>query len=153
MNFNFKTIFIMKKLLLLFCFTYSFVLLGQNKVSYAYDASGNRVKREIILSTRSMTLPDEDKNTFFTEEVAKRHIKIYPNPTYGQLAVEISDIDDIKSGIITILTINGQQVLKKEIDSTYIELDISSRQAGTYILIVEIDGEKTTWKIIKNNPI
>ncbi len=143
----------MKKLLLLFCFAYSFVLLGQNKISYAYDAAGNRVKREIILSTRSMALSDEDKNTFFTEEVAKRHIKIYPNPTYGQLAVEISDIDDIKSGIITILTINGQQVLKKEIDSTYIELDISSRQAGTYILIVEIDGEKTTWKIIKNNPI
>lgn len=139
----------MRKLLLLFCFAYSFVLLGQNKVSYAYDAVGNRVKREIVLATKSMVLSDEDKSTFFTEEVAKRDIKIYPNPTYGQLAVEISDIDGIKSGTITIITINGQQVLKKKIDTEYNDLDISSKQSGIYILIVEIDGKKTTWKIIK----
>lgn len=139
----------MIKLLLLLCFMYSFVLLGQNKVSYAYDAAGNRVKREIVLATKSMVLSDEDKSAFFTEEVAKRDIKIYPNPTYGQLVVEISDIDGVKSGTIIIVNINGQQVLKKKIDSTYIDLDISNKQTGIYILIVEIDGEKTTWKIIK----
>lgn len=139
----------MRKFLLLYCFIYSFLLLGQNKVSYAYDDAGNRVKREIVLAAKSKALSDEDKNTFFTEEVAKRDIKIYPNPTFGQLAVEISDIDGIKSGTITIVTLNGQHVLKKKIDSTHIDLNISNNQAGIYILIVEIDREKTTWKIIK----
>lgn len=139
----------MRKLLLLFCFVYCFVLSGQNKVSYAYDDAGNRVKREIVPATKSMVLSDEDKNTFFTEEIAKRDIKIYPNPTYGQLAVAISDIEGLKSGTITMISVNGQQVLKKKIDSGYIDLDISSEQTGIYVLIIEIDGEKTTWKIIK----
>lgn len=139
----------MRKLLFIFCFAYSFVLLGQNRVSYAYDNGGNRINREITLAAKSMILSDEDKKKFFTEEVSKKNIKIYPNPTYGQLAVEIQDREGLQSGTITIVTIKGKEILKKKIDSTFINLDISNKQAGIYILIIEIDGEKTTWKIIK----
>ena len=59
---------------------------GQN-VSYAYDEAGNRVKREIVLQTRAA---EESTNESYSEMLNDRDIRIYPNPTEGQLTVEIT---------------------------------------------------------------
>lgn len=137
----------MKICLLFFCFVCSYALLGQNKISYAYDAAGNRVKREIVLAPKSSVTTTQK---FFTEAVAKRNIKIYPNPTDGQLSVEIDNLDGIKSGVITIYDFtNGKQILKKKIDAVRIDLDISNQRQGIYVMNINIDGEITTWKIMK----
>lgn len=115
------------------------------KVQYAYDASGNRVKREIVL-TKSVA---ETQPVVFIEELAKRTIKVYPNPTEGQLKVEVSDFEKSKSVNLTIVNMQGQVVLRKKMSSATEDLDISGKAVGLYILQINIDGENSSWKIIK----
>lgn len=138
----------MKKLIVTLILTILSVgVFSQQKITYAYDAAGNRVKREIIMVKSAKT---EVLQTVYTEEIAKRNIKIYPNPTDGYLRVEIDNIENMKNGLITIVTLNtGSQVAKKKITENIIDLDISNRAAGLYIMFIDIDGERTSWKIMK----
>lgn len=118
---------------------------GQN-VSYAYDAAGNRVKREIVLQTRAAE--DKSTNESYSEMLEDRGIRIYPNPTEGQLTVEITGDGACR---FDIYNISGQQVLTTNSGPGRVALDISSQPKGLYILRVttENGGDSSTWKIVK----
>lgn len=118
---------------------------SEDIVEFTYDASGNRIKKEIILTkTRSA----EASQPFF-DQVDNQKIIIYPNPTRGQLMVEITDQSDILSGTLTVLNLKGQIVAKQTINQKQINLNISNEPSGTYILHININGKISTWKIIK----
>lgn len=102
---------------------------GQN-VSYAYDEAGNRVKREIVLQTRAA---EEFTNESYSEMLEDRGIRIYPNPTEGQLTVEITGDGACR---FDIYNISGQQVLTTNSGPGRVALDISSQPKGLYILRV-----------------
>lgn len=141
----------MRMKILLFLFL-SIVMVGllhsQNVVTYAYDAAGNRVKREIILATKSAAANTEEP--FFMEEISQRTIKIYPNPTDGLLKVEIENTDGIKNCTIMISAMNtGKQVKKVKATLPVTDIDISNQPFGVYVMLIDIDGEYTSWKIIK----
>lgn len=112
---------------------------GQN-VSYAYDEAGNRVKREIVLQTRAA---EESTNESYSEMLNDRGIRIYPNPTEGQLTVEITGDGACR---FDIYNISGQQVLTTNSGPGRVVLDISSQPKGLYILRVttENGGDSST---------
>jgi hypothetical protein len=116
------------------------------RIEYAYDASGNRItrKKEIVLTKSA-----ESPAPILTEELAERTIKIYPNPTEGNLKVEISDFDKCQSVNLTIYNMQGQVILKRKMESSVADLDISGKPNGLYVLQINIDGANTSWKIIK----
>ena len=60
---------------------------AQTVISFSYDSSGNRIKREIVLESRSI---GDEHIKEFTETISAKQIKIYPNPTRGLLKVEIA---------------------------------------------------------------
>lgn len=112
---------------------------GQN-VSYAYDEAGNQVKREIVLQTRAA---EESTNESYSEMLNDRDIRIYPNPTEGQLTVEITGDGACR---FDIYNISGQQVLTTNSGPGRVVLDISSQPKGLYILRVttENGGDSST---------
>ncbi len=95
-------------------------LKAQNKINFAYDAAGNRVSRTIELPANPSMFGDgggtaelrEDKN-FFTETLAEKQIKIYPNPTRGQLRVEILGYEDLEANsFIQVFTSSSALIYK-----------------------------------------
>lgn len=138
----------MKILFFLFLFiAFLEPLHSQNKIKYAYDSAGNRIERTIELKTKSA---EAEPEMFFTEELAKRTIKIYPNPTDGFLKVEIENIENVKNCTITISVLGtGKQVKKIKTKLPVTDIDISNQPFGVYIMLIDIDGEYTSWKIMK----
>lgn len=121
---------------------------AEDLIEFTYDASGNRIRKEILLTTtRSVESLEEPEQ--FMDEVANQTIVIYPNPTKGQLMVEIANQNDIISGSLTILSLNGKMILNKAVNQNQINLNISNEPAGTYVLHININGKTSTWKIIK----
>jgi len=72
---------------------------------YMYDNAGNRIKRVILLNSSSLKstqadsseealdhLPEDEK--VIEEDLGSLNIKIYPNPTFGRLRVNLSVIDE-----------------------------------------------------------
>ena len=63
------------------------------------------------------------------------HLKIYPNPTFTCITIE-----NPTEGSLSILNLNGQQLLQQEITEPATTLDVSTLPGGVYI--VKLAGEK-----------
>lgn len=136
----------MRPLLLLISFLFISGILSAQNVTYAYDNAGNRVERSILLRSA----PPVSDETVFLEEILLEHtVKIYPNPTKGQFAVEIDNLSSDSSGKINLYDTNGKMIRERKVESGRIEFDLSNYATGIYILRISIDGVNTTWKVIK----
>ncbi len=136
-----------KRLIMQLIAAVPFIAFSQGKVKYSYDNAGNRVKREIVVNTKSVL--DDSVSEYYSEMLSEKDIRIYPNPTRGHLKVEITGWDNVDQCQLRLYNSVGQQVLSTWAGSSYIELDISSRPDGLYILHITLNGEETSWKIIK----
>lgn len=115
--------------------------------SYSYDSAGNRVKREIVLQKSAD--PEKKRKLFFTESLADKEIKIHPNPTYGDLSVEIKGYEDTDACTFSIYNMSGQMILTEKAVAPTTGVDIGSQPNGIYILHITLNGEESSWKIIK----
>ncbi|WP_461634293.1 T9SS type A sorting domain-containing protein [Labilibaculum euxinus] len=132
--------------------------MSQNNVSFAYDSAGNRVSRTINLSSTKSGINGGDteeftfeKNEdFFTEVLAEKEIKIYPNPTRGQLRVDILGYEDLdNNSSIQVFTTGGVLLYKSNTPSQTNNINLSDKPAGLYLMVITIGSEKSTWKIVK----
>ena len=132
--------------------------MSQNTISFAYDSAGNRVSRTIDLGA-TQTVKNggeteefafEKSEDFFTEVLAEKEIKIYPNPTRGQLRVAILGYEDLdNNSSIQVFTTGGVLLYKSNTPSQTNNINLSDKPAGLYLMVITIGSEKSTWKIIK----
>lgn len=136
-----------KTLVMLLIAAVPLIAFSQSKLHYSYDNAGNRVKREIVVRTKS--LPDSSDPEYYSEMLSDKDIRIYPNPTEGHLKVEIAGWDNSDQGSLQLYNAAGQLILNQRVGSSFTELDISSRGNGLYILHITLNSKETSWKIIK----
>ena len=150
----------MKTLFLTTLFTMAALIYGQAQtISYGYDNAGNRTSR-IVLAPKSAVADstiiseafnkeDYEEEDLFKETLGERQVTIYPNPNGGRFAVEIQHMGDMREGYLQLFNHSGQQVYVVRIMAPLTEVDISNSPNGTYILKIILDGEASTWQVIK----
>ena len=116
------------------------------QISYSYDLAGNRVKREIVMSSLA---PRNTKATGFTEVLAKKNIRIYPNPTKGHLKVEVMGYEAADNCLLQLFNAVGAQIINRKATLPFTEINITNQPNGIYFLQITLNGENTKWKIIK----
>jgi len=131
-------------------------LKAQNKINFAYDAAGNRVSRTIELPANPAafggggTAELREEKKIFTETLAEKQIKIYPNPTRGQLRVDILGYEDLEANsFIQVFTSGGVLLYKSTTLSQTNAINLTDKPAGLYLMLITIAGERSSWKIIK----
>ena len=72
--------------------------------------------------------------------------EIYPNPMQNEFCIETENID----GYVKIYSINGELIIKKQIDADRIYFDISRQPEGLFFIEINSNGNSTTRKLIKN---
>lgn len=127
---------------------------GQTTIHYTYDASGNRTERAINLGSLKSVAADtvfpRQQERIQDETFLPAAVLIYPNPTDGQLMVEITAPGDFESDFSLIVTnINGKQILKKNKESSRTLIDLSAQPAGVYIFYITRGSIVSRWKIVK----
>lgn len=119
-------------------------------VLYGYDASGNRIRRKTKIINFNTKGAEHDDFNPLIDEWGERKVKIYPNPTYGNLKVEITggDYDDDYQYVI--YNTEGSKVSTGEILTAGVHpIPMSTLSNGVYVLILFTPEEKLTYKIIK----
>ena len=142
----------MKKIFLCFSFMlFPDFTFAQSKIGYAYDMAGNRIKREIVISaSRAMAKKQSfESQDFYSERLREHSVKIYPNPTQGNLRVSISSLGNSDKCHLGVYSIQGTQILAFDVNSDNANVDISNQPNGVYLLQITINGKSTTWKITK----
>ena len=123
---------------------------AQQKLTYAYDAAGNRVSRTIVLGTRSAGVATEQTDSvFFEESLAETSVKIYPNPVQNELTIRITGYENGWNGEFAVYSISGAMLMHRRLQGETTSVDMSRQLPGTYILHIVLKGERSVWKIIK----
>ena len=125
---------------------------AQDRIGYSYDASGNRVKREIVMPVPKAMAKQQNfssDNQCYSDMI-RLHSKInYPNPTIGAFLIFISGLNGTYLCPLLVYTTLGVQILAKKIETDNIDINISNQPNGVYLLQITINGKSTTWKIVK----
>ncbi|MGJ8661455.1 MAG: T9SS type A sorting domain-containing protein [Bacteroidota bacterium] len=85
------------------------------------------------------------------DELEKISIEIYPNPTTGKFQIEVSNSDLSAIDFIIYNSVGQQiQVGYNELNSNTVEFDLSSKDAGIYMLKINLFNKIITKCIVKN---
>jgi len=124
---------------------------SQTKVyAFDYDASGNRIERQFItLKSAGIAPGDSFEQEVFDGELGKREIKIYPNPTKGNLRVEIPLNEEQQRVTMQVYSIQGTLVSDQLVNSETTIVDLNRQPPGMYILRIFSGQSVSEWKIIK----
>ena len=79
----------------------------------------------------------------------KSRITIYPNPTATTIAIELPGTITVKNTILAIYSINGQQLISRQIIEPTTVVDVSILPQGVYVIKVTDDRTVQVGKIIK----
>ncbi len=123
-------------------------------IEYTYDASGNRITREVVTlgpppgGTKS--LPNEAEILDEIEEQEFNQFKVYPNPATQSVFVSLNDAA-LKAPNRRILVFDylGKQLLSVEAFDEVTQVDLSSFKSGIYILKLIYGNSSKECKIIK----
>lgn len=144
--------FKMKKVKLLFLFAFATSVIStfaQDRVGYAYDEAGNRVKREIVIVQAAKASGKKPgKNTSFHDMLGEKSIRI-TSSTSGRINVQVLRLLPTDEGIISVCTTSGAEVFRQRIITSENTVDLRSLPRNVYLLNITINGIPTTWRIAK----
>lgn len=133
---------------------------GQTTVYYKYDGSGSRYLRTITLTSSlksvkvdtsivSKAVNDDTKKDVFKDKLDDKKILIYPNPTQGQLKIDIEGYQEEKNSGMYLYNLSGGLLINKSPANSSQVFDLSNYAAGAYILKIVIGEKVSEWKIMK----
>lgn len=132
--------------MLLFCIT----SLHADRVLFTYDSSGNRTSGQKEINVRSLGTSNQEPVLPLLEALSQHRVTISPNPTDGPLRIDISGLSGTKGSSITIYNMLGNIVYYESSIRESNELDLTEYPVGMYIMSLRLEGETSTWKIIRN---
>ena len=121
-------------------------------VTYGYDASGNRISRVITLSTLRSSNEEQPtgEEEVYSEVLKDFTVNIYPNPTKGELTVDIAQLPEGKTASLRLYNGHGKLILHRtSLHNGSSHLNISHQPAGIYLMKIATQDASTEWKIIK----
>jgi hypothetical protein len=128
------------------------------RLSFDYDASGNRIHRNFITLksasaqanvSSSYTRTPYNLTKPYEEKQGDQDIKIYPNPTSGQLKVEITGVDVTQKSAIYVYDLQGKLIILKSPVTGSDVIDLSNYVNGLYLMKILLGDKSSEWKIVK----
>ncbi len=144
----------MKKIYVLPAFLFICIFSFSQTIIYSYDNSGNRDGRVYVPPSKSTM----DDNKSSSEEQTEKPlcdqfgdigIKIYPNPTRGELSIELENLPEDIEGQISVYDISGKLVYIQTELVNINPVNIESYADGMYTLRIILGDNISEWKLIK----
>lgn len=119
---------------------------GQTNQSFTVTVDGNYAV-EITSGSCTERSSCVNVNALGVVEFEIDGLKVYPNPVYSTLNIDLTNYEDASYEIINI---NGQIVLKGNIASPAHRVNVSNMSQGVYFVKLLVDQKSAMQKFIKN---
>lgn len=87
-----------------------------------------------------------DCDVLSVESNTKDGFSFYPNPAKDEL--NLKSVENIES--VAIYNMLGQRVIEQQVNTSSSTIDVSGLSAGAYVMKVSINGQISTYKVLKN---
>lgn len=137
---------------LLICIISMYGVAQTRNVQFSYDHAGNRTSRAIVLpaAAQSRRAPmDSTQTEVFTDVFAEYQLHVYPNPTHGELKIELRGLPEGASYHLLIASSSGQVIISRNTTENPTVADLTECPAGIYIMRIQFKDYKKDFKIIR----
>ena len=137
-------------MLIMLLFAVSYDVAAQN-IAFGYDADGNMESRYVVplkTAPRYVKEGEEAEKEIVSTELAGQKITVYPNPTKGEICVEIQPLKQEEENFMQIFDLSGQLLETRKIVSEHTYIEISGNP-GVYLLNIHLGKNISKWKIVK----
>lgn len=114
-------------------------------VSFTYDASGNRVSRNITVNRVRERITTDVQDT--ASEIQEERVRLTVDSGSGVVIVDILSYKDDERCSISLFTVSGQHLRDITAVSGRTTVDLSPYPAGVYIIRATLNGKAETWKV------
>ena len=125
------------------------------RATYTYDANGNRISASVVYLSQapSGTSPIVEEELPLDQN-NKLTITIFPNPTQGNLRVELTGATDEQlstpSNTIRVWDVQGKLLFSIPTLGASNHVDLSGYGNGVYIMQLFFNGKVKDYRIVKN---
>lgn len=114
---------------------------------YTYDAAGNRIRRSLELVHIGHDSIPGTIVWSVGDEITGKTVVLTPNPSEGELTVDIIGYEQTDNCTVGIYDINGQIMTARSIQSATTEIEYPRQQNQTDIIYLKMNGESAAWRI------
>ena len=121
-------------------------------VQFTYDNAGNRIGRAIVLAQapKSRGLAnDSTKTEIYTDTFAEYQLHVYPNPTEGELKIELCGLPDGEVYHLLITNSSGVVIVNRKTSENPTVADLTTCPAGIYLMRIQYKNYTKDFKIIR----
>lgn len=121
-------------------------------VQLTYDHAGNRIGRAIVLASAPKIreiAADSIETEVYTDIFAEYQLHVYPNPTHGELKIELRGFPEGVSYHLLIASMSGQVIISRNTIENPTVADLTECPAGIYIMRIQYKDYKKDFKIIR----
>lgn len=156
-------------IIILVLITFNIITVAQNiTIKYSYDASGNRIKRELLAQEvqepENIAIPQQPEQQKELVELLQQPLAnatpsnavqeaftvlVYPNPSRGVYTLELPELQDDERGTVQVYSTLGRLVRKQRGVHRVQSVNITSAMPGYYLLQVTVEGKVVTRTLIK----
>lgn len=118
-------------------------------IEISYDAAGNRIMRKVLQISMMSKGGNHTDSTYYIDQMQSVQMVVYPNPTQGKIYVELPKMEESVPNMFRLYDNQGKLIYESVVLGNTLEIDISLYPTGCYMVELYVNGERTTWKLIK----
>lgn len=138
-----------KKIFLLLCLVLSSKINAQNCLTFRYDDSGNRI--EMLFGNCGFEYKEQERieTTEISINSKEEDLSVYPNPNKGTFVVELNNCETYIQPAIVRVYNNVGIMIKEDILTKNLHIDITNNPAGAYLLRIIKDDSVYDCVVVK----
>lgn len=121
-------------------------------VQFVYDNAGNRIGRAIVLASAPKTrgeVGDSINSEIYTDVFVEYQLHVYPNPTHGELKIELQGLPQDESYYLLISNTSGMIIFERNCANNPTVVDLTDSPIGIYVMRIQYKSYIKDYKIIR----
>ena len=123
-----------------------------HSVRFIYDKAGNRISKSILLPLAAPERKNANENEtteVYTDTFSEYNLLVYPNPTRGELKIELSNFPEGETYHLLIADASGQVIINQKVSENPTVANLTECPAGIYLMRLRYKGYTKDYKIIR----
>lgn len=121
-------------------------------VQFSYDYAGNRIARAIVLqaAAQSRRANTDNINTeIYTDTFSEYKLHVYPNPTHGELKIELRGLPEGEKYQLLISNASGKIIISRSTSENPTVANLTECPSGIYVMRIQYKDYSKDFKIIR----
>lgn len=128
-----------------------FLVCGQQKLAYNYDAAGNRTNRTIVVAAQAISALEGQPTAslVYIDSLDGKEISIHMGKSNSPILVSIKGFSSSSSGNLAVINRSGKILVKEPLSGETASLKLDNLPAGSYTLRILLNQHASIWKLVR----